>query len=79
MADYYINSIERREDHSVSVFIIGPGIKRPGARYWFRTTEEAHSLVENLNLSYWNSKLLSAIRMRLTQKKTAKSYAAAGA
>jgi hypothetical protein len=64
MAKYSISTVQYLEDHSVSVTITGPGIKPAGVEYWFQTLQEAHSFVENLNLSHWYSKLLSQTRIR---------------
>ena len=64
MAEYRLIDLEQREEQEFAARIVGPGITSPGVQYWFGSIEEANSFVENLNLSYWNGKLLAVIRKR---------------
>lgn len=64
MAEYSVIDLEQREEQGFAAKVVGPGITSPGVQYWFGSVEEAHSFVENLNLSYQNGKLLSVIRRR---------------
>jgi hypothetical protein len=64
MAEYRFVDLEKREEQEFAARILGPGITSPGVQYWFASVEEAQSFVENLNLSYWDGKQLSAIRKR---------------
>jgi hypothetical protein len=64
MAIYSISRIQECMDHTLIGTVTGPGIRSSGVDYWFRTLDEVRCFAENLNLAYWESKVLSEIRQR---------------
>ena len=56
MGKYRIVALEQFKKGGLEIRIAGPGIPAAGVTYWFARQEEAHSLIENLNLSYFEAK-----------------------
>jgi len=62
MAYYRIIAVQRIPTGGFEAMIDGPGIPAGGVRYQFDSEDEAHSFIENLNLSYIEAKRLTGRR-----------------
>lgn len=58
MVHYRIIAVQRIPNAGFETIIDGPGIPAGGVRYQFDSEDEAHSFIENLNLSYIEAKRL---------------------
>jgi hypothetical protein len=62
MTLYRIVAIQQLAPQGFEATICGPGVPAAGVAYWFESTTEADGFVQNLNLSYSESKRLAAWR-----------------
>jgi hypothetical protein len=62
MAHYRIITVQRVPTAGFETTIGGPGIPAGGIRYRFDSEAEAHSFIENLNLSYSEARRLMGWR-----------------
>ena len=62
MAHYRIIAVQPIPTSGFETIIDGPGIPAGGVRYQFDNEDEAHSFIENLNLSYIEAKRLTGRR-----------------
>ena len=62
MAHYRIIAVQPIPTSGFETIIDGPGIPAGGVHYQFDNEDEAHSFIENLNLSYIEAKRLTGRR-----------------
>jgi hypothetical protein len=75
MRRYFLIALRELQTGGFEGNIGGPGISRSGVMYWFETEPEAHSFVENLNLSYSEVKELANWRKARFEGRTRASFA----